>query len=164
MSEVGPLWGQNSTPSPPTGYRGTSPIRKRTPLGPYPSLLRKCTPLGPYRDTSSTRKRFSRKRTGSDPCVFLMLKKSDLPDSPPFSYLQENTDRPDSVCAKTNWAPHRLLPPENGAGEFSGRKICQHFPRKMGSRLVHIQKKCDCWAPAGRYMCVHPTRVPLGEG
>jgi hypothetical protein len=36
----------------------------------------------PYRDTSITRKRIPRKRIGSDPCVFLNLRKTDRPDSP----------------------------------------------------------------------------------
>jgi hypothetical protein len=51
---------------------------------------------------------------------------------------QENTDRPDSVCAKKILGFTSLTPPENGAGEFSGRKTRQHFPRKMGSRLERI--------------------------
>ena len=33
-----------------------------------------------------------------------------------------------------------LTPPENGAGEFSGRKKCQHFQEKLGSRVVQVGK------------------------
>ena len=33
-----------------------------------------------------------------------------------------------------------LTPPENGAGEFSVRKKCQHFQEKLGSRVVQVGK------------------------
>jgi hypothetical protein len=68
------------------------------------------------------------------------------------------------VCAKIFWGPTSLTPLENGAGEFSGQKTCQHFPIKTGSRVVQLSKSSDFRAPAGQFTCVHPTRVPLGEG
>ena len=33
-----------------------------------------------------------------------------------------------------------LTPPENGAGEFSVRKKCQHFQEKLGSQVVQVGK------------------------
>ena len=39
---------------------------------------------------------------------------------------------PAFLKSKKKSAPDRLPPPENGASEFSGRKRCPHFPRKMG--------------------------------
>ena len=55
-------------------------------------------------------------------------------------------------------------PPENGAGEFSGRKPSQHLPEKTGPRVVEFSKVSDSRAPALLFTCVHPTLVPLGGG
>ena len=76
------------------------------------------------RDTSSTRKRFSRNHIGSDPCIFFMLRKSDRPDSPPFSYFKNKTTdrilgfsnglrkhRPTGFCVcQENFGPHIAYP------------------------------------------------------
>ena len=77
------------------------------------------------RDTSSTRKRFSRNHIGSDPCIFFMLRKSDRPDSPPFSYFKNKTTdrilgfsnglrkhRPTGFCVcQETFGPHIAYPP-----------------------------------------------------
>ena len=99
------------------------------------------------------KKRFLRKRTRIDLFVFSIQEKGTDRTLPPcsrkrrtdriqedvcptgfscFLMNQEYSYRPDSVCVQKQFCPTSLTLPDNGASAFSGRKRCQHSPRKMG--------------------------------
>jgi len=86
-------------------------------------------------DLTPTFSQLEEKDRPDSPSVFLILRKRRPTGFSGFLLNYENSDRPDSVCAKRKQiGPTSLItPPENGAGELTGRKICPHFPRKPGS-------------------------------